>query len=186
MRTRSKILARTLGATAATFLLAVFVTQAKADAPAPRPAAQFEVKYLSGTIDHHFMAVQMSELCPGRVVLPPLLDLCSQIVSDQGGEIEQMKGWLRSWYGFEKEPVMRPSDETQLRKLAALSGPAFDVTYMRMMSRHHERGVREAARCLRQSFHPELRNFCAHVIEEQNREIAMMKSWLCIWYNVCP
>jgi uncharacterized protein (DUF305 family) len=167
-------------------VLAVWASPAAADGPAPtKPAARFEVKYLTQTIDHHFMAVQMAELCPGRAEHQPLLDLCAQIAADQTGEIELMHGWLADWYAVEKEPEMKPGDENMLRKLAALSGPAFEVSFMKMMVRHHQRAVRDGAQCRRMAYHPELHGFCAHVIEEQSREIAMMQSWLCIWYDVC-
>lgn len=159
---------------------------AAADAPAPtRSAARFEVKYLTTTIDHHFMAVQMAELCPGRAVHPELLELCAQIAADQSAEIEQLQAWLLDWYGIQNEPTMKRGQARQLQKLAALSGPEFEIEFMEMMIKHHEKAVRDAEKCLDKAYHPELHEFCSHVIEEQSAEIALMESWLCIWYGLC-
>lgn len=54
-----------------------------------------------------------------------------------------------------------------------------------MMIRHHEKATRDADQCPDRAFHGELRQFCAHVIAEQSRAIALLEGWLSDWYGLC-
>jgi uncharacterized protein (DUF305 family) len=81
--------------------------QTRADAPAPwMSQAAYEVRFLTGMIDHHAMAVMMTSLCEGRAVHDEFLALCEQITSAQSQEISVMQDWLQDWYGLAYEPEM--------------------------------------------------------------------------------
>ena len=155
-------------------------------APAPGQAAQnFEIKFLTGMIDHHAMAVEMAEICLQRAVHQELRNLCQRILAAQAQEIETMQSWLDDWYGLVHEPEMKPGDERMLEKLASLSGAEFEITFMEMMIKHHMMAIREAQQCLRQAWHPELHQLCQNIITTQLAEIAQLQSWLCQWYDRC-
>lgn len=151
------------------------------------------MRYLSDTIDHHFLAVQMAQSCVQKAIHPELGALCQRIASDQGNEITQMQGWLTDWYlsegvdrrNVDAEPELPPSGEQMLRQLQQASGAEFEIIFMQMMIQYHEMAVREAGHCLRQSYHAELRGLCGHIIGEQSAEIAQMRAWLCVWYDIC-
>lgn len=69
--------------------------------------------------------------------------------------------------------------------LATLSGQAFEMAFLQMMSEHHAMAVTDGKRCLRSAEHGELRGLCRDIVGTQLREIAQMESWLCRWYGDC-
>lgn len=156
------------------------------DGPAPsRAAAQFEVKFMTDMIDHHQMAIMMSQLCIAKAVHAELRALCTEIIAAQQAETAQMRAWLQAWYGIAYQPQMKPGDMRQMEKMAALAPSAFEIAFMEMMIRHHEKAIKEGRHCLERASHAELRALCEDIIETQSREIALMQSWLCAWYGRC-
>ena len=155
-------------------------------APAPtKPAAKFEVDFLTGMIDHHHMAVMMAMMCQEKAVHADLESLCDDIVTSQSQEIEMMQAWLQGWYGITYEPMMKPGDMKMMERMEALTGEQFEITFMEMMIRHHAGAIREAEKCLNKASHSELHSLCTSIIETQSAEIAQMETWLCQWYGRC-
>ena len=136
-------------------------------------------------IDHHAMAVMMAMLCEDRAVHPELLALCEQIVVAQSAEIQEMQGWLEDWYGVEYEPEMTKGMQRQMAKLAELEGAEFEIAFMEMMIRHHQTAVREGTRCVDRAYHQDLIELCEGIVATQTAEIALMRDWVCDWYDVC-
>lgn len=58
-----------------------------------------EVRFMTDMIDHHQMAVTMSEKLLKEAEHEELKELCENIITSQRGEIEQMQSWLKDWYG---------------------------------------------------------------------------------------
>ena len=157
-----------------------------ADAAAPRPAAaNFEIKFMTDMIDHHHMAIMMAEMCIAKAIHEDLRALCGRIQSAQMAEIERMQSWLGDWYGISYEPVMKPGDQNMMDRLSALSGEEFEIAFMEMMIKHHERAIKEGQHCLDKAAHAELRALCQDIITTQSAEIAQMQAWLCEWYGEC-
>ena len=183
-RRSSTLIVATIGAALAAILLA---PAAGAEAPAGQPeVAEFEVEFLTGMIDHHQMALHMSELCLDKAVHAELLALCSRISGAQATEIEEMQGWLVDWYGTEHEPMMDdPAHHAQMMELEDLSGTGFEIAFLQMMSEHHAMAVEEGVACLSRAGHSELRGLCRAIVATQLREIAQMERWLCRWYGDC-
>lgn len=179
-----RMIVSALIAGAAIFLVA---PAANADAPAASPAAaQFEVEFLEMMIDHHQMALHMSDLCLERAVSEDLVALCGRIAGSQAAEIEQMQGWLLDWYGIEHEPMMNdPAHHEQMMHLEMLSGEEFEIAFLQMMSEHHAMAVEDGTECMRRAEHRELRGLCRQIVVTQLREIALMERWLCRWYSDC-
>ena len=157
-----------------------------ASAPAPSPSASnFEIKFMTDMIDHHHMAVMMAEMCVAKAIHPELRSLCESIRTTQMAEIEEMQGWLQDWYGITYEPVMKPGDEKMMERLASLTGEEFEIAFMEMMIKHHEKAIKEGRHCLDKAYHTELRELCENIIRTQSAEIAQMQTWLCQWYSEC-
>jgi uncharacterized protein (DUF305 family) len=157
-----------------------------ASAPASDPsAANFEVRFMTGMIDHHQMAVMTSTICVDKAVNEELRTLCQSIIASQSAEIDMMQSWLEQWYGMSYEPMMKPGGERTVERLSALSGGEFEIAFMEMMIKHHAKAVTEGRRCLNKAAHTELRSLCENIIETQSAEIAMMEAWLCQWYGRC-
>jgi len=157
-----------------------------ADASAPtKKQARYEVDFLTGMIDHHSMAVMMAEMCIDRAVHPELEELCERIKTSQMEEIATMQSWLQNWYDISYQPQMKPGEEKSMEKLAALSGSEFEIEFMQMMIKHHEKAVREGMHCMNRAYHADLIELCENIVQTQTQEIMLMENWLCEWYSVC-
>lgn len=166
--------------------LAVVQGPAVASAAAPSPAQRnYEIKFMQDMIDHHMMAIMISELCLKKAVHEELRALCADIIAAQRAEIEQMQTWLQTWYGIAYQPTIKPADERMMERMAMLSPAEFEVEYMEMMIRHHRRAVKEGKHCLDKAYHAELKALCEDIIETQMAEIEIMQGWLCVWYGIC-
>ena len=157
-----------------------------ADAPAPTEAqVQYEVRFMMDMIDHHQMAVEMSQLCLTNAVHAELQTLCSEIIAVQQQEIVTMQTWLQDWYGVSYAPQMAEGAMQRMARMAGLSGAEFEIAFMKSMIRHHWKAVVRASGCLDRAYHQELVDMCAAIIETQVAEITLMRTWLCQWYGVC-
>ena len=163
-----------------------FAADPHAHAPTSKVAApasrQFEIRFLEGMIDHHAMAVHMSEILHTQAVHLELRMLGDSIAVAQRAEIIQMQGWLEKWYGRKHEPSMRMPGMQRMEKLKA---QAFEQEYLTMMIRHHAMAVKQAKECERLAKHSELHELCHNIDRSQQREIKVMKDWLCRWYRKC-
>lgn len=65
--------------------------------------------------------------------------------------------------------------------LEGLEGDEFDEAFIRMMIPHHEGAIDMAEQALTSAGHPEMKQLATDIIEAQQREIDMMKSWLTTW-----
>ncbi len=155
------------------------VTTRTVTGPAARP---FDVRFLEGMIDHHAMAVHMSELLHAQAVHPELRALGDSIAVHQAAEIVLMQGWLQQWYGRTHKPSTMMASMQMLEKL---KGEPFEQEYLRMMIRHHASAVRQAKDCARRGKHTELHDLCHRIEQSQQLEIVTMKDWLCRWYQRC-
>jgi uncharacterized protein (DUF305 family) len=154
--------------------------------PAPsRSTARYEIDFMTNMIDHHAMAIMMAEMCLEKAVHEELRQLCEDVIAAQSREIRQMQSWLRQWYGVSYEPEMSRRDMRQMENLASLSGAEFEIAFMEMLIRHHEKAVEEAERCVQRAYHEQLRDLCENIITAQTAEIELLQSWLCQWYDIC-
>ena len=61
--------------------------------------AEFDKMFLAMMSEHHKGAIMMSKLVGDRTDRAELKQLANKIIKDQTREIEQMKGWEKSWFG---------------------------------------------------------------------------------------
>jgi uncharacterized protein (DUF305 family) len=106
--------------------------------------------------------------------------VCGDIVEDQSAEIEEMRGYLRDWYGQDKEPMMPDDpldgDQSDMAELeAAAVGEEFDVMVSEMFIEHHLLQIARSKRCLRKAYHDELKDLCRRQIETQAGEIRVFQ-----------
>jgi uncharacterized protein (DUF305 family) len=64
------------------------------------PSNRLEVVFMSLMIPHHQGAIDMARLVPDRAAHQELKDLATDILQTQAAEIDQMNGWLGTWYGL--------------------------------------------------------------------------------------
>lgn len=146
---------------------------AHADGPAPHEAQrQAEIAYMEFTIDHHGMGVMMAMIGIDKATDPRLVAVSHQMAMDQAAELRRLQGWLHDWYGITYEPHMMPGDAETLALLNALpEGRPFDTTYSSIFINHHATIIERSANDRPRFYHPALRQFASHVIQEQSREI---------------
>jgi uncharacterized protein (DUF305 family) len=65
----------------------------------------FEKAFLQQMIMHHAMATQMAGPIPEKAAHAELKAVGQSIISSQSAEIQQMRGWLKDWYGVDM-PMM--------------------------------------------------------------------------------
>lgn len=145
----------------------------------------FEIQFMANMSDHHAGGVMMGAMCEEKAVHQELKDLCHEMAKTQTAEIAQMKGWLKNWYGVDYEAKVRPESMKQMEELNKLSGAAFEVMFMKMLSMHHADAIMMSAECLQMSFHKELDQLCMKMIQGQLDEVKKLKQWLCDWYQIC-
>ena len=162
--------------------LAALVSPATAEEPAPtQRQARFEVDFMTDTIDHHFLAVKMGELCIEKTTAPPptsdetLRDLCAQIVAAQTQQIELLQTWLQDWYGITKEPELPPSGEQMLEMLADADGEEFDTEVSEEFLKHHWTFLPDADKCTETAYHEELSNLCEQMYVSQRSQVETFK-----------
>lgn len=65
------------------------------------PTKPFEHRFLEAMISHHEGAVSMAQAALENSEHPEIRSLAEAIIAAQEGEIEQMRGWLKQWFGVE-------------------------------------------------------------------------------------
>jgi uncharacterized protein (DUF305 family) len=148
--------------------------------PRPSPeAAQFEIRWMRGMIDHHGMAIRMARLALRNSADPEVLSLAHGIIRAQNLQIAQMQTWLSAGYGIRGvRPRMTPDDMQMLDELGALRGVEFDLSFLRQMIEHHEAAVEDADELLGRAFHARLRRLGTNIITTQAAEIQAMRAML--------
>lgn len=135
---------------------------------APGSEGDFEVEFMSMTVDHHRSALDMGEQCVAKAARDDLQSLCQGIVAAQQAEIADLQSKLRKWYGVTKEPVIHPDQAAVLQRLRALTGRQFDRAISREFIVHHAMLLPEAERCLRDlAHHRSLRRMCDEMFDTQ-------------------
>lgn len=170
--------------------------------PAPDPgAAMIEQQFLSGMVVHHRGAIMMAEMALEKATRQELKDLAQAIIDAQQREIGQMSHWLKDWYGQEPPsgttmpmdqmaemmPMLHgrmPDMAARMERLRTLSGPAFDVEFLSMMTDHHAMAVMMATTVLIGGHHADLYTLAEDVVISQGQEIRQMDEWLDRFYGV--
>ena len=76
-----------------------------ADEPIEGRVGRAEVRFMEGIIDHHQMAIDMSQVCLEKATTESVRQLCQEIIDKQSVEIVTLQGWLADWYQIQYQPV---------------------------------------------------------------------------------
>jgi uncharacterized protein (DUF305 family) len=160
-------------------LLAALTIPSPASASAPRSKA--ERAYLVDMVGHHSMAVEMAEMAQEKATHQELKDLAEDIIRTQSAEIEQMRSWLKRWYGREVgEHDMGHDPDMQM--LEEATGAEFEIRFISMMTVHHTQAIERSQAVRRYPLHGKVRQLTRDIIRAQRREIAQLQDWLVAWY----
>ncbi len=147
----------------------------------------FEIAYMQMMRAHHLAAIDMAEMARDKAVHPALKDLARSIITDQQREIDQLEGWLKTWYGI-SQPAMMPMAgmDAMMAAMMRLNGFEFEQAFLQMMVHHHQGAVDMSALAPGRATRSEVLQFASGVIREQLREIRQMRDWALDWYGFDP
>jgi uncharacterized protein (DUF305 family) len=149
---------------------------------------------------HHLQGVEMANLVADHSQDPAVRGLAFDIASTQTNQVGRMQGWLSlwgfsptggdamSWMGADMGhmhmgsegsllmPGMATGDE--LSHLRSLSGPAFDVEFLRLMIRHHQGGLEMAQYAAAHGETEVVRTLATSIADSQTAETELMTGML--------
>lgn len=113
-----------------------------------------DVAFVTAMIPHHEQALLMAGLAPTRAADPRVRAMADRITGVQSAEIAMLRTWAER-HGAGGHAGRAPggmgemagmASPAQLDALAAASGPAFDRSFLDLMTAHHEGALAMARR----------------------------------------
>jgi uncharacterized protein (DUF305 family) len=159
---------------------------------------EFEQTFMVGMIAHHEAAVEMARIVLDRGKHEQLKDVAQQIIDAQTQEIDDMTGWLQSWYGLTvSEAQQRVPDSLRtlqiemddeashmVHELSEVpAGDDTDRAFMEAMIVHHRMAIIEARPVPDRATHEKLATTAEQMIDSQGQEIEQFRTWLEDWYG---
>jgi len=155
-------------------------------------------QFMDMMVPHHQAAVEMAKTAAMRGEHPEIKTLAASIMMSQSGEITQMQGWRKAWYGSDQTPPMDKmpmlagmpdADMTAMSHMMAdmqglLTANPFDKAFLQAMIPHHQSAVDAAKIEGMKGEHAEIKTLAGTIITDQNKELAQMQGWLKTWYGV--
>lgn len=154
--------------------------------------------FIEQMIPHHEDAVTMAELALQKAKRTEIKTLAQAIIDAQTKEINEMRGWYKSWYGedipnsvnYMGHSMMNHSqgmmmggmmgDETDMETLK--NAKDFDAEFIRQMIPHHQMAVMMAQMVAAGSLRDEVKKLSQDIIQSQTAEINQMREWYQAWY----
>ena len=142
-----------------------------------------DIMFAEMMIPHHQQAIEMADLVPSRSQNLQVKALAAQIKDAQQPEIDLMQSWVDSSGSGDMAHMVgsAPMDgmlsESELAKLRAARGVAFDRRFLQGMIAHHE-GAILTATPLRTSGTAEVAKLTTAIVESQTADIARMRELL--------
>ncbi|MFJ8948860.1 DUF305 domain-containing protein [Streptomyces sp. NPDC102381] len=141
-----------------------------------------DVSYAQMMIPHHEQALKMTQLAAKQAKSEKIKGLAERITAAQGPEIETMRGWLHK-YDRDTEPkghkahdaMPGMATESQLKKLRAARGEAFDELFLKLMIAHHQGAVTMATEVKSGGNNVQVEEMADDVIAQQTSEIDRMR-----------
>ena len=147
-----------------------------------------DIEFLQQMIPHHEQATEMAELVGDRTERTELVEFAEKIISDQTGEIDQMRSLLEDAGAEEAggghagmEGMAGQMDDSEMSELEGLNGDEFDLAFLEMMTRHHEGAIEMAQTVAADGENGEVAQLAADIIEAQQAEIEQMAGWQEEW-----
>lgn len=160
--------------------------------------ATYDLRFIDAMTVHHEGAIVMAEAALENSERDEIIQLATDIISEQEREIAQMREWREEWYPeAPEEPVMyheeMDHDMAMSDEMAAAMrmdmdlGPAdeeFDLRFINAMILHHEGAVEMAQDLKEKSDRSEMQDLADDIISAQQAEIDQMEAWRQEWYDL--
>ncbi|MBC2864492.1 DUF305 domain-containing protein [Streptomyces mexicanus] len=152
-----------------------------------------DADFVAMMIPHHQQALILSRLAPSRSSDSDVRALANRIDVEQGLEIYMMQSW-QEWNGLEKTDPQQSYEEMlrdpmmvemmgmatpeELDRLSAATGNAFDVQYLRLMSKHHNGAIGMLTEVLTNGTDETIQTWATDMLATQYAQVQMMQKML--------
>jgi uncharacterized protein (DUF305 family) len=184
------------------FAFGVLALPAFAREPVAGRAGRAELRFLEGMIDHHQMALDMSNDCLKKASAAEVKTLCQDIIKAQTAEITTMQVWIKDWHKVDYKPMsmidvmknmggmdhsnmpgMMATDPAMMMGMMAglnrLQGKDYDVAWLEAMIDHHDDAIHMSNRILKNTgIHDEVKTLATTIIKDQTAEIQKMEDMI--------
>ncbi|WP_222265062.1 DUF305 domain-containing protein [Modestobacter marinus] len=170
---------------------------------APPTADSVDAGFARDMSRHHLQAVEMANLALDRSTDAEVRQLAFDISATQTNQVGRMQGWLTLWGlpltsgevmgwmgddmaghdmthmdGADGAVMPGMATEAELATLRSLSGTAFDVMFLQLMTRHHQGGLEMAEYGAEHAELAAVRGLSRSIAETQTAETTTMESML--------
>ncbi|MBW4623366.1 MAG: DUF305 domain-containing protein [Cyanosarcina radialis HA8281-LM2] len=145
---------------------------------------QLEIGFLRDFIDHHYFAIQMSQICLQKAVRPALKSICQKVIAAQRQEIHTMRSWLINWYGIQYAPTTNKMNASKLSQLNSLNGSQFEIEFMKTLISHHWGAIILGGQIIDRAYHHRLVDLAADIVSAQTQEINELQNMLKNVYGI--
>lgn len=146
-----------------------------------------DIAFLEDMAPHHEQAIEMAEMVEGRTQRRELIELAGNVIDSQTAEIEEINGMLEE-AGEDAGEGMGGMDmggmgmsQKDMDALMKVEGDEFDKMFSEMMIEHHTAAIEMANEVLDAGENPDVATMAQGIIDEQQKEIGDLKSWLQEW-----
>lgn len=167
-----------------------------ADTTAPRVLSETEIGFVQDMVAHHGQALLLAQRLHADAD-PFVIGLARQITDSQRTELGMLLGWLRlagapvvnerpmAWMPDSEDGHRHSADHsarsmpgtasaTELDELAAARGSQAEITFLRLMRRHHAGGIEMAAAADALLTGGEVERSAREMVRTQGQEIGLM------------
>lgn len=151
-----------------------------------------EAGFARDMMDHHAQAVEIAEIVRTRTTDPAIRTMAADIALTQQAQIGQMQGWLDEWgltatgegprMAWMGQPVTARmpgmAAQVEVNALSKLPQDQLNLSFLRLLIRHHTGGVGMAQGILSRTERPEVLRLASSIVASQQSEIDAMQDML--------
>lgn len=141
-------------------------------APARTPAKDADHEFLRGMTDHHEGLIAMASAAMTKGSTDAAKADAHELHLKQEAEKKEMIRMAQESYGDTIAPHVMPKHAAMNDSLQAMSGPAYDRTFYRMVAQHHREGIAMIDQHLPRLTKPAVKEMAEKMKREQQAEIA--------------
>ncbi len=128
-----------------------------------------DAHFLDMMTQHHKDGIEMSQMAVDKSQNAELKKMAEKMVKDQTKEVEQMQKWRTDQ--FASVPAMdHAMPKMDMSSMNDAKGAEFDKAFSKMMSQHHQDGIKMANAAAPKLTNKEVKKFAQNVVKNQTKE----------------
>jgi uncharacterized protein (DUF305 family) len=137
--------------------------------------SEVDAQFVSAMVPHHRLGLELLVLAEPRVEDVRVRRLVFEMAGYHDLDLHHLEHYLTEWSLAEAEMYPGWIAPERVRQLGELSGAAFDLEWLRVMTEHHEGALALADLMLQSGTNSTVKRLAAVVMEQQTRELAEMR-----------